>query len=106
MIGRPAKPRVPAAVSKGLAQEILDAIAAETWSHEGGCRCLKCRWRALAFAKDERLRFTVEDKLLDRILGRPANSIVAEHGFDPNQPLRVIVEHIGGSAHKAPAPAK
>ncbi len=86
--GRKAKPTKPAAVSKTVAQEILDFLALEKdkVKHPKSCCCLKCRWRALATAKDLRLRFQVEKSLLDRVVGLPAQAI--EHKGD----LRVQLE--------------
>ena len=80
--GRKPKPPKPAAVSKKVADEILDflALPKAKVKHERSCCCLKCRWRTLATAKDLRLRFQVEKSLLDRVLGLPSQAI--EHKGD------------------------
>ncbi len=79
--GRKAKPTKPAAVSKGVADEILAFLALEKskTKHPKVCRCLKCRWRKLANARDLRLRFQVEKSLLDRVLGLPAQTLENKH---------------------------
>ena len=74
--GRKAKPKLPAAVSKGVADEILRFLALEKTKHPGSCRCLLCRWRTLSDAEDLRLRFHVEKSLLDRTLGLPAQTVL------------------------------
>jgi hypothetical protein len=75
--GRKPKPTKPAAVSKNVADEILDFLALDKdkIKHKKGCCCLKCRWRALATAKDLRLRFQVEKSLMDRVLGLPSQAV-------------------------------
>lgn len=73
--GRKAKPKKPAAVSKGVADEILAHLALEKNPHKESCRCVKCRWRRLSDAFDMRLRFHVEKNLLDRTLGLPAQTV-------------------------------
>jgi hypothetical protein len=77
--GRKAKPAKPAAVSKGVADEILTFLALAKTGHPKKCRCLMCRWRVLADAFDLRLRFHVEKSLLDRTLGLPAQAIENKH---------------------------
>ena len=77
--GRKAKPVKPAAVSKGVAGEILTFLALDKTKHPKKCRCLNCRWRELATAKDMRLRFQVEKSLLDRVIGLPAQAIEQKH---------------------------
>lgn len=77
--GRKAKPTAPAAVSKGVANEILNFLALDKTKHPKKCRCLLCRWRRLSEAMDLRLRFAVEKSLLDRTLGLPAQSIENKH---------------------------
>ena len=76
--GRKAKPKAPAAVSKGVANEILTFLALKTNPHKD-CRCLKCRWRGLADAFDQRLRYAVEKSLLDRTIGLPAQTVENKH---------------------------
>lgn len=34
----------------------------------------------------------------DRTEGKPPQAVSAEHSFDPNAPLRVVIEHIGAKA--------
>jgi hypothetical protein len=77
--GRKAKPSKPAAVSKSVADEILNFLALEKNPHKEACRCLKCRWRALSEAFDMRLRYHVEKNLLDRTLGLPAQTVQNNH---------------------------
>ena len=77
--GRKAKPVKPAAVSKGVADEILTFIALEKNPHPGKCRCIKCRWRWLSDAFDQRLRYMVEKSLLDRTIGLPAQTVENKH---------------------------
>jgi hypothetical protein len=77
--GRKAKPVKPAAVAKGVANEILSFLALDKTKHPKKCHCLLCRWRRLAEARDERLRFAVEKSLLDRTLGLPAQAIEQKH---------------------------
>jgi hypothetical protein len=77
--GRKAKPVIPAAVSKGVANEILGFLALDKTGHPKKCRCLMCRWRMLANALDMRLRFQVEKSLLDRTLGLPTQAIDNKH---------------------------
>jgi len=77
--GRKAKPVKPAAVSKGVADEILTFLALDKTKHPKKCRCLLCRWRRLADALDLRLRFQVEKSLLDRTLGLPAQTVDNKH---------------------------
>lgn len=74
--GRKAKATKPAAVSKGVADELLTFLALEKNPHPKKCRCLLCRWRKLSYAKDQRLRFHVEKNLLDRTLGLPAQTVL------------------------------
>lgn len=74
--GRKPKATKPAAVSKGVADEILTFLALENTKHTKKCRCLLCRWRKLSDAEDLRLRFHVEKSLLDRTLGLPAQTVL------------------------------
>lgn len=77
--GRRAKPTKPAAVSKGVAQEILEFLAKPSNPHGDLCRCIKCRWRRLSEAMDLRLRFHVEKSLLDRTVGLPSQAVEHKH---------------------------
>jgi hypothetical protein len=77
--GRKAKPKAPAAVGKGVANEILTFLALTKNPHPQSCHCLKCRWRALSEAFDQRLRFQVENSLLNRTLGLPMQAIEQKH---------------------------
>ena len=102
--GRKPKAGVPATVSKDEAQKILDFLALEKNPHPPTCRCLCCRWWLLANAFDTRLRFTVEQALLNRVLGLAPKAESGKPGEEDRGPgnLKVTVEFIGG-ADGAPA---
>lgn len=98
--GRKAKPRLPAAVSKSEAQDILDWLAKEKNPHKDTCRCLPCRWRIFSEAMDLRLRYQCEKSLLDRVLGLPAQSVSMEHKGEGGGPVVFRFERLGAVGKK------
>ena len=55
---------------------------------------------------DARLKWSIIDKLSDRVFGKPTQKTEDKIVFDPNAPLRVIVEHMGRPQDQVPAQAK
>lgn len=99
--GRKAKPKIPLEANKRIATEVLALTKRPI--HVSDCECELCRWWHLLNAKDERLRFDVLKYLTDRRDGKAVQAI--QHSTDNDQPLKVIIEHIG-PPNKASAKAK
>lgn len=57
-------------------------------------------------AKDERLRWDIYRYNKECVDGKPVQRQEETVIFDPNQPLRVVIEHIGRPQDKAPTQAK
>jgi hypothetical protein len=102
--GRKPKPKVNGFASKDIAEQVL-ALKAPP-KHEDGCMCELCGWWELLAAHDINIRGTNRRYLTDRKYGRAMQRAEDKIIFDPNQPLRVQIEHIGGSHNKAAAKAK
>jgi hypothetical protein len=55
---------------------------------------------------DARLKVHIIFRLREWGFGKPVQMVDDTHGFDPNRPLRAIVEHIGRPSDQAAAKAK
>lgn len=92
--GRKPKPKLPK-TDRNIARAVLDAI-------DKTDRPVLKRWLELVDSQPlETLRY-----LTDRDEGRAIQRQEDKILFDPNQPLRVQIEHIGGSKNTAAAKAK
>jgi hypothetical protein len=87
--GRKAKPKPPATVGKDIAQQILAHIGEALNPHGDKCICILCRWRKLALANDQKLRYQVEDRLLSRVVGQPPQAV--EHSGPDGGPIEHAV---------------
>jgi hypothetical protein len=55
---------------------------------------------------DARLKVHIIFRLREWGYGKPVQMVAADHSFDPNKPLRAIVEHIGRPSDQAATKAK
>lgn len=93
-------------VRRDVALDVLDEInKGETKLNPSG-KTEKVRWIAFLDSEDESIAFRALDKLKDCADGKAAEKREETIVFDPNQPLRVVIEHIGGSKNPAAAQAK
>lgn len=77
--GRKAKPKLPRAPSKDLAQQILDFVQQRENPHgkrdgDDICMCLNCQYWDFTRAKDVRFRHMAINQLLNRTLGLPCKT--------------------------------
>lgn len=92
--GRKPKPKIPKA-NRNVAAEVFAEI-------DKTSRNRVKRWLELLDSQPlETMRY-LTDRDEGRALQRQEDKIV----FDPDQPLKVLVEHIGGTSHKAAAKTK
>ena len=61
---------------------------------------------SLLASKDERIRKEFFIELMHQEYGRPVTKTATTHEFDPNAPLRIVIEHIGRPTHQTATKAK
>ncbi len=83
-------------VRKDVAFDVFDEFNKGKTALNPTGRTEKQRWVELADSKNEDIAFRALSKLKDCVDGKPAEKVEEKVIFDPNQPLRVIIEHIGG----------
>jgi predicted Zn-dependent protease len=103
--GRPEKAKQPR-VRRDVALDVLDVINAGKSDLNPTGRNEVKRWIEFCDSKIEDIALRALGRLKDSADGKPAEKTEEKIVFDPNQPLRVIVEHIGGSQNKASAQTK
>lgn len=102
--GRKPKPKIDFA-SKDIAERVLELCAPPI--HIKDCGCEVCGWWELLKATDLNIRGITRRYLTDRKYGKAAQRIATDPiQFDPNAPLKVIIEHIGRAAHPPAAQTK
>ena len=57
-------------------------------------------------SKDERIRKEFFIELMHQEYGRPVTKTETTHDFDPNAPLRIVIEHIGRPSNQTATEAK
>jgi len=89
--GRKRKTPLPR-VRRDAALEVLEAVNEDR--QPATCSPEAQKWLKLLDTTDDRLRFDVLRYLKECVDGKPKQR-VDPLAFDPNAPLRVVVEHIG-----------
>ena len=93
-------------VRRDVAFDVLEVInAGESKLNPSGYTEVK-RWIRLLDSPNEDIQLRALGKLKDSADGKPAEKMEQSIVFDPNQPLRVQVEHIGAGRSQDKAPAK
>lgn len=105
-VGRPPKARLAYDTSKGIAARVLDRIDQEMYwlfllHHD---EMIDAEKRAALTKQDREQIATNLQRLTDRHEGKAPERI--DTAFNPDTPLRVIIDHIGRPKDQAAAQAK
>lgn len=103
--GRPKTKPIPK-VRRDVAFDVLDVINKGKSKLNPTGKAEIERWIALLDSKSEDIQIRALSTLKFSVDGKPAEKTEETIVFDPNQPLRVLIEHIGGPQNKTSTKAK
>lgn len=105
--GRPKKSvKIPPRIRRDVAFDVIDVINSGKSELNPTGRTEIKRWIEFADSKNEDIALRAMRALKDSVDGKPAEKLEERIIFDPNQPLRVQIEHIGGSPNSAATKTK
>jgi hypothetical protein len=104
-LGRPKTKPLPR-IRRDVAFDVLEEINKKDSKLNPTGRTELMRWIEFLDSSSEDVALRALGRLKDSVDGTPKQKLEETVVFDPNQPLRVIVEHIGGSKNSAAAKAK